>query len=248
MEKANSLHIENHTVLSFMTDSKRRITPTYILCIMQDAAVNHANTMDIGWDYLHQFNQFWALSRIDLEIIRRPEWREKLILSTWPKKHNHLVQPRDHEITDINGEVLIRATSNWCILDAFGKPQILDNYEERLLVNPNRHAIESPASRLRTKIENEHPDYKPVVYSDVDMNQHANNTAYVTWVMNSFNRQFHLHHELTFLSVNFIQQTMGDDRYTIQKQEITKNDFLCSIYSERENIEVCRVRTVWKED
>lgn len=245
MQLHENTYSEQHTVQSFMVDGKLKLTPTFIFNLMQEVAVNHVANVGIGWDYLHERGQFWALSRMDVEILRRPQWYEQIEITTWGKKHNFLVQPRDHQITTSTGEVLVNATANWVILDMEGKPVQLDQYEPLLLNNHERHAIEKPASRLRQAVDDVESTFHPVVYTNIDMNRHANNSAYVTWVMDSFDNAFHRAHELAFLSINYLQQMHADDRYAVHKKEIAPNDFICSIYSERGNIEVCRVRTVW---
>ena len=242
----DNTYAENHAIQSFMVDGKLLLTPTFLFNLMQEVAVNHVDLVGIGWDFLNQFQHFWALSRMDVEIFRRPQWHEKIKITTWGKKHNYLVQPRDHQIETPDGEIIAKATSNWVILDFEGKPQMLDQYEPLLKNNHKRHAIEKPASRLRQAVTAENLVFKPVVYSNIDMNRHANNAAYVTWIMDSFNHEFHRTHELTSLSINYLQQTHADDFYAIAQKEMAANDFLCSIYSQKENIEVCRIRTTWK--
>ena len=239
-------HTEKHRIASYMVDGKRMLTPTLLFNLLQEVAVNHADELGMGWNYLHQFNQFWALSRMDVEILRMPEWQEEVNIITWPKKNTYLMQPRDYQIKTRNGQVLVRSTSNWVILDGEGRPQQLSAYENNLGVVEGLHALETPASRLRTGVPCENPEFKQVVYSNVDMNRHANNSAYVTWVMDSFDNEFHDQHTLAFLSINYLQQTRADDRYTVVKQESAPNDFLCSIYSEKNLVEVCRVRVIWK--
>lgn len=246
MEQRERTHFEKYSIASYMVDGKRKLMPTLMFNLLQEVAVNHADLLGVGWNYLRQFDQFWALSRMDVEILRMPEWLEEVEIFTWPKKNSFLMQPRDYQIKTLDGEILVRSTSNWVILDGEGKPQQLSVYENNLGVVEDLHAINAPASRLRTGVPCENPVFKPVVYSNIDMNHHANNSAYVTWVMDSFDNEFHDRHTLVFLSINYLQQTHADDRYAVVKQETAPNDFLCSIYSEKEQVEVCRVRTVWK--
>ncbi|MCR4738059.1 MAG: hypothetical protein K5846_07845 [Bacteroidales bacterium] len=246
MEQRERTHYEKKAIASYMVDGKRQLTPTLMFNLMQEVAVNHADLLGVGWNFLHKVNQFWALSRMDVEILRMPEWQEQVEIFTWPKKANFLVQPRDYQIETLDGEVLVRSTSNWVILDDNGKPQQLSAYEDNLGIQEGLHSIEAPASRLRTGVPCENPVFKPVVYSNIDMNRHANNSAYVTWVMDSFDNEFHDTHRLSFLAINYLQQTHADDRYAVMKQETAPDDFLCSVYSEKNMVEVCRVRTVWK--
>ncbi len=247
MEQHEHTHIEKHAIASFMVDGKRGLTPTLLFNLLQEAAVNHANLLGVGWDFLHQYNQFWALSRMDVEILRMPQWLDQVTIYTWPKMNHYLIQPRDYQMEAADGEVLVRATSNWVILDGEGKPRQLSAYEDKLGVVEGLHAIPTPASRLRSGVPCENPVFKPVVYSNIDLNRHANNSAYVTWVMDSFDHDFHLTHNLAFLTINYLQQTHANDHYAVMRQETAPDDFLCSIYSEKDRVEVCRVRCKWRE-
>lgn len=208
-------------------------------------AVNHVNKVGCGWHFLHSRRQFWALSRMDVEFVRRPMWEETVVVTTWGKKHNFLVQPRDFLVEDVRGDVLVRATSNWVVLDFEGKPCELSAIEPLLQNRHDLHAIAKPATRLRQSVELSDEVFSPVVYSNIDMNHHANNSAYVTWVMDSFSSEFHANHELKAISLNYLMQTRPDDRYAVAKKEISPNRFLCSIYSEKRLEEVCRVLTEW---
>lgn len=245
-------HLENTfhkqiAIDSYMVDEKLRLFPTFLFFLMQDVAVRHVDHIGVGWEYLHQFNMFWALSRIDVEILRRPEWHETVEISTWGKKHNFLIQPRDHIVESLDGEVLVRATSNWVLLDTEGKPHQLDEIESLLRNQHDLHAIERPATRLRASaVTDDEPVFHPVLYSHIDMNSHVNNSYYVQWAMNEFSPEFHNWHELSLISLNYLQQMRSDDSYGIYRKEVAPNDFLLSIVSKSTKEEVCRVRTVWE--
>lgn len=232
---------------SYALDGKLLATPTFIFNVLQNIADNHVNKYDIGWDFMHNLNMFWAISKMDMEISRRPRWREKVKLTTWGKGRNHLIQPRDYLIETMDGEVLVRATSNWVILDEEGKPRFLEDIVPGLRFLCENNALDRPAKRLRVPAQGEASEYKSVEYSSIDMNRHANNSAYVTWLMDAFSVEYHSAHELTALSVNYLQQTHYTDRYAVVKQEIAPNDFLVSMFTEKDNREVCRLQATFRE-
>lgn len=248
MIQEDKTFVEHQYITSYMVDGSMKLTPTFLWDLLQETAVNHADALGVGWEVLNKQQQFWALSRMDVQILKMPKWKETVKITTFEKKHQHLIQPRDHIITNAEGEPLVLATSNWVLLNHEGKPEMLSQYDHFLQEVPDRHAIEKPASRLRQGIALEGATFKPVVYSNIDMNQHANNAAYITWIMDNFSYEFHRSHDMNLLTINYIQQTRTDDSYAVMKQETAPGDFLCSIYSQKENIEVCRVRTVWTEN
>lgn len=245
MEILENMYYENFTVPSYMTDYNRRLTPSFLFNLMQDAAVNQSERSRIGWNDLHPKGMFWALSKMDIEWQSHPLWGDRIRIVTWPKEHRFLIQPRDFIIENGKGEPLIRVTTHWVILGADGKPRLLSDFENRLIACP-LHAIERQPTRLRKAQDNGQPVVRhPVVYTDIDMNGHANNSAYVTWTMNSFAPDFHKTHELTFLAINYIAQTMPTDHYALVKQETAPLDFIISVVTEQ-GTEVCRLETRWK--
>lgn len=234
-------------VPSYALDGKLLATPTFLFNILQNIADNHVNKHDIGWNFMHERNMFWAISKMDMEISRRPCWREKVKLTTWGKGRNHLIQPRDYLIETMDGEVLVRATSNWVILDENGKPRLLEELVPDIRFMCENNALNRPAKRLRVPAQGVPSEFKSVEYSYIDMNRHANNSAYVTWLMNDFSVDYHSSHELIALSVNYLQQTHFTDRYTVVKQELAPNDYLVSMFTEKDNREVCRLQATFRE-
>ena len=245
----NTFH-DHFEITSYMVDEKQRLSPVFIFYLMQDIAVRHCAITGASWEFMHDLQLFWALSRTEVEIVRRPNWHEQIEVTTWEKKPNYLIQPRDHQIDTLNGETLVRSTSNWVLLDAEGKPRTLEGFEHLLHPQLDLHAIERPAARLRESAvsDEQQPIFKPVLFSHLDMNHHVNNASYVLWAIDDFDKEFLRSHELTSLSLNFIQQMRGDDSYGIYRKEIAPGQFLSSIVSMNEKVEVCRVRTTWKEE
>jgi len=248
MKQLENTYCESFYIPSYLIDYKLKLSPQALFNVMQEAAVNHVAHLGVGWDYLHPQGQFWALSKMDIEFVRRPEWKETININTWGKKHDFLIQPRDFLIESSTGETLIKATSNWVILNQEGKPQLLENYEDILHNQLGLEVVSRPATRIRPIKDAVASDiYHPVVYSDIDMNRHANNSAYVLWIMNHFSFEFHQTHEIEFLSLNYLEQTRSNDRYTIVQQEIAPNEFVASIIAEIDHAEVCRVQTRWRD-
>lgn len=246
MAESENTYTEHLKVSSFMVDRDLRLTPTFLFKLMQEMAFNHTEIIGIDWHYLHPMGLFWALSKLDIEWLKCPRWGDSIYITTWGKQPRYLIQPRDFLIKNDNGDTLIKATSHWVILDKKGKPQLIHDFESHLRNQLNLHAIERQATRIRAMREiSSDLSYKPVVHTDIDMNGHVNNAAYVTWVMNDFGSEFHRRHEIVFLAINYLAQTQPHDRYAIVQKEIAPNDYIATIVKEQDNLEICRVETRW---
>lgn len=247
MAQLDNTYTEHLEVKSYMVDHNLQLTPAFLFKLMQESAYIHTKLLGIGWHYLRSLNAFWALSKLDIEWLKCPKWCDNIHITTWGKQHRYLIQPRDFIVRNDAGETLVKATSHWVILDTKGKPQLISNFESRSQNQPGLHAIERQATRIRPVQDISHDlIYKPVVYTDIDMNGHVNNAAYVAWLMDDFGVEFHHRHELTFLAINYLMQTQPTDRYAIVQKEIAPDDYIATIVKEQDHTEVCRAETRWK--
>ncbi|MDR1758099.1 MAG: hypothetical protein LBR51_03965 [Bacteroidales bacterium] len=234
-------------VFSYYVDYNRKLAPHYLLLMMQEVAWAHVEYHHIGWEFLAKANRFWALIRLHVQIDRMPRWNEVVRLRTWGKPADLLLHYRDHEMVDEQGNVIIRSTSAWVILDfKTGRPQKAEDLPTHLYVNNTRHAIEKRAPKIKTiTLSETNPEYKPVLFSDLDVNQHVNNSKYLQFAIDAFDMNFLKTHELKDFNINFTRQAKAGDMYAVQFQEESPFSFISSIYA-KEGGELARVQTSWK--
>ncbi|MEG1556302.1 MAG: thioesterase [Bacteroidales bacterium] len=235
---------------SYLVDNQLNLTPTSLLSLMQEVAGEHSNLYNIGWYFLSQYHMFWALIKLHIKIERMPIWNEEILCTTWEKTHDFIIQPRDYEIFDSEGKLLIAATSSWVILDQeHGKPQKIDHFRNIMREQQDIHAIVEKAPKIN-KIdlpEKERCVFKPVLHSDLDMNDHVNNTKYAQWLVDDMGHLFSQTHLLKELFINYIAQAKCGEYYAIQTEEKAPNNFISSIITQEESREICRLQTIWEE-
>lgn len=247
MLQPDNSFIRTFEIGSHIADFNRELLPNHLFNLLQETAVSHSEALGMGWDALHAKGLFWALSKIDVEILRMPRWLERIRIITWSKEYHLLVQPRDFFVETESGELLARVTSNWALVDLEGKPHLIEEVKDGLHHRLGCDALEKPASRLRKVTEGNWSEVHPVLYSHLDLNQHVNNTAYIAWAMDNFDYEFHRQHRIKFISINYLVQTHPDDHYRILQQETEPNHFAASIFEAEKGLELCRVATVWTQ-
>lgn len=209
------------TLYSSYFDSNDRLTAKSILSIFQDVASIHAEEIGVGFNEMFNKNLYWVLSRIKFDIIKMPEINQKVIVETWPHIKGRIDFDRDMKILNEAGEVLIIATSKWCVIDTINRMlQRTDNvnyngeclsevnYEERL------KKIDLPDSSQMAK------KFQYVVrYCDIDRNKHMNNTNYANLVLSAIENKYYTHFEINYLNecllndeicVSLISDTTGE--------------------------------------
>ena len=243
-----NIHEQDFTLSSCFIDCKSKLSPQHLLLLMQEVAWGHVEKHRIGWSYLQQFNQFWALIRLHAKIVRMPDWKETVTLKTWGKLSEGLSHFRDHEMTDKDGNIIIAATSTWVILDfTTGRPQKVTHLPSYLYVNEHKNAIVENAPKIKNlSFPEDTREYKSVLYSDIDVNQHVNNSRYLQFAIDALPFDYVQKHTLKEFYLNFTRQAKIGDSYSVQYEEIEKDNFITNIYVKDKGAELAKVQTIWE--
>ena len=219
-------YIQNYTIPCYVTDASWRLKPTSFMNLAQEAAGQHAVHLGFGYDELIKTNTAWIISRMHIEFVDTPQWREQVTLTTWHKGLNRLFYLRDFIMTDAQGNPKVKATSSWLVLNLETRRLVRDpELMEDGTVNAE-DVIETPADKVQMP-----KDVEPVLalehvvaYSDVDMNAHANNAMYMQWAMDAVEYDLAASHPLKELTINFNHETKAGDKVMIYRAEVEKED------------------------
>lgn len=203
---------ENYKVNSYQVDFQEKIKPTHLMQLFQEAAGNHAAHLGAGYNALIEDKLFWALSRIRVEIEKLPKWGDEIRIETWP---NSVVGPffrRDFIFYNQHDEVICKGVSGWLLLSSETmRPQRADRLTFDLPFNGGKFALEAFPDRLNGVAET--PVFsKKILYNEIDVNNHVNNTRYLDWVMDCFDSEYFQTHDLKSFSLEFLgEMHWGDE-------------------------------------
>ena len=219
---------QNFTIPCYDTDASWRLKPTSFMNLAQEAAGLHAVHLGFGYDDLIVNNPAWILSRVHIEFLDTPKWRENITLTTWHKGLNRLFYLRDFILTDGNGKERVKATTSWLVLNLETRrlvrdPQLMEEGTVNL-----ENAIETPADKVQLP-----KDVEPVLafehvvgYSDVDMNGHANNAMYMQWAMDAVDYDIASARPVRELTINFNHETKAGDSVALYRYVVEQEDGL----------------------
>lgn len=219
-------YIQSYTIPCYDTDAAWRLKPTSFMNLAQEAAGQHAVHLGFGYDELIKTNTAWIISRMHIQFVDTPQWREHVILTTWHKGLNRLFYLRDFILTDDQGNARVKATSSWLVLNLETRRLVRDpELMEEGTVNAE-NVIETPADKVQMP-----KDIEPVLalehvvaYSDVDMNAHANNAMYMQWAMDAVEYDLAASRPLKELTINFNHETKAGDKVMIYRAVVEKED------------------------
>ena len=210
------------TIQCFETDASWRLKPASFMNLAQEAAGNHAVSLGFGYDDLIVSNTAWILSRVHVEFIDTPKWREDITLTTWHKGLNRLFFLRDFVLTDKEGRERVKATTSWLVLDLATRRLVRDPelMEEGTVCTEN--AIETPADKVQMPkdAESVHVMDHTVAYSDVDMNGHANNAMYMQWAMDAVDYDIASTRAVKEFTINFNHEIKPGNTVSLFKTKV----------------------------
>ena len=219
-------YIEKITVPCYDTDASWLLKPASFMNLAQEAAGRHAVYLGFGYDDLIVSNTAWILSRVHVEFIDTPKWREDITLTTWHKGLNRLFFLRDFILTDAQGKERVKATTSWLVLNLETRRLVRDPklMEEGTVCTEN--AIEIPADKVQMpkEVEPEFVMEHRVAYSDIDTNGHANNAMYMHWAMDAVDYDIASTRPVKEFTINFNHETKAGEVVKLYKAVVEKED------------------------
>ena len=241
-----NLFSENHCVRSYHTNKYSKASLTSLFDFMLDAAWGHAQVLDWGYDKLQSNNLFWVLSRMYIEVERYPDWQEEIIVKTWPAGTDGMFAYRNFLIETKSGELILKASSSWLILNLETKKIfLLRAYKDTF------PKLESPGHcRLPQKIKPaKHPDklfFNPVLFSELDLNKHFNSVKALERVLDDFGTDFLDVNEPFKVEVNYLKEGMQGDSLTVIHHQQSENKFCSGIVRESDKADLFTVEIEWR--
>lgn len=221
-------YTEKHTIPCYDTDASWRLKPTSFMNLAQEAAGRHAVYLGFGYDDLIKTNTAWILSRVHVEFVDTPKWRENITLNTWHKGLNRIFFLRDFLLTDDEGNTRVKATTSWLVLNLETRRLVRDPklMEEGTVCHED--VIETPADKVQMPkdVEAELVRRHTVSYSDIDTNGHTNNAMYMQWSMNSVGYDITSSRPVKEFTINFNHETKAGDVVDIYRAVVEKEDSL----------------------
>lgn len=202
----------------FNNDSfqQSNINPHALFKVFTHMATKHAELLGVGFNDMLKQNLLWVTMRVKYQIVGQLTPNTTYNISTFPQAKNMLEFDRDFLITDINGNVAVKATSKWCVIDCTTR---------RLSRLQN---IDVPCADMQPVFEGKFlktetfqpagaPDFTyQVLPEDIDSNGHMNNSIYARIVFEAL-RQNKAKQIQTF-QLNFLKEAMLGEKIDVYLQ------------------------------
>ena len=239
-------YTKEYQIRTYECDKNSNLRLVTLMNIFQDMADEQAALLGLGLEFCLSNGKAWVGSNYHLQISRMPKLHEEITLTTWPAVEKKLGAIRDFLVTDALGNEIIRASSQWILIDVAKKRPISlrDNLPQYQVIS-DRVMAENFDSRLND-IERE--DYRlsfNVRFDDIDINNHVNNAVYPLWASEALPIEFRQSKELKEIEVSFKKEGLYGEKVEVVTQ-INGNETLHKILAQADGRELSRVRILWK--
>ena len=170
-------------------DRYERIKPSAVLDVFQDIAGLHADEIGTGKSLMQSEGVFWAVVRMKYEVLKYPPLHGAVLARTWPHDPTRLIFHRDYTMSDEAGEVLIKASSEWTLMNV--RTRALARLSDHMALDGDYcsdRAFEGRVKRVPTFDFDEAPQAVHTLVphaSDVDLNGHVNNARYAAFAFDA---------------------------------------------------------------
>lgn len=195
-------YTEIRKLQAYQCDRYSNVRPLILMNELQSVADTHAEKLGVGRTFLLENNLAWVVTHYLVDIVELPHENEELRFITWPSVSDALRTVRDFEIRGADGRIMVRATSQWVLIDMERRRPVLleDKLPTDILVN------ERAFSRTFDKFPDFDADKTHVMkcrFDDIDVNQHINNAVYAVWATESVGYTYRNEHKLCGIELNY---------------------------------------------
>ena len=168
----------------FHTDKDGYLRFPNILAYMAETSSWHSDSIGAGIKHLMERNLGWMLNRWEVKVYTYPRAKDNITIVTWTSGFNKFYATREFSLEDDKGNLLAKATTQWILIDMKKKrpvripPDFIDRYKRVEEYNFK----EFTNFNITVDDLGMTSDFT-VRRSDIDNNNHVNNTKYVDWII-----------------------------------------------------------------
>ncbi len=201
--------VESRLLQAYQCDRYGNVRPLILMNELQGVADKHAEQLGFGYSYCMEHGLAWVVTHYLVDIIDMPTAGKDIYISTWPSVSDSLRAVRDFEIRGGDGQLMVRATSQWILIDL----------NTRRPVRLSEHVPDTfnLSERAWARTFDKFSDFEAVKkhvfkcrFDDIDVNQHINNAVYAVWATESVGYEYRNMHQLSGIEINFKKEVNPD--------------------------------------
>lgn len=218
---ADTIFSDDYRITSYMVNLRGRAGLYAILNLIQDIGWQHATSLGVRLPE----GQGWVFTRQKLVMSDWPRYRDLVTVKTWlraPGEQPFLL--RDYEIY-VGDRRLGECTSTFTVFDTTTRKMVAGDWSRFPPVWRTEGILPHTPAKIPVAAETEELARFEVRNSDIDLNNHVNNTRYAQWVLDAIPIEILRQGvELLGYEVNFLAEMKIGDVVRLQKARAVVRD------------------------
>lgn len=175
-----SIFSESYKVTSYLVNLRGQAGLYSILNFVQDVGWMHAKSLDFSLPK----NQGWVFTRQKLLMHSWPSWNQVLTIKTWLREPTGSFIYRDYEFF-VEDRKIGECTSTFAVFDTETRRLVQQDWSMFKHICRTDDVLEHLPEKIMWSSEVDEIAQFQVRNSDIDLNQHVNNTKYAQWILDS---------------------------------------------------------------
>lgn len=209
-------------------DFTGRLKLSSLFQFFQDTATLHAESLGLGMEEMHKtYNALWVLVRMRVHIEKYPIWGDRVTVETWPEKPRKFEFYRNFVAKNNKGDIFAKAVSTWVVIDMdTRKLKILEPLPSAYPLSNRQRPIDCKLGRLQPNGPLEMVYKRLIGYSDIDVNEHLNNSKYIDYIMDCFSLEYHKKCIIESIEINYKSEAFAGDNIILLKDKTSTDSDL----------------------
>lgn len=175
---------ERH-VVTHDCDAACRLRLAAVLQYIESISTGHLEAMDLGHARLYSEGIVFVLAAQAVKVHRLPKMYDDVVIKTCPAAYQGAQMVRESVVLSPSGEKLVEVQASWVMIDPQKrKPLRASAFTYPLPILADYQPFYNPAKMKLTQAQTP-VMRRQVLYSQLDINRHMNNTVYADVVMDA---------------------------------------------------------------
>ena len=205
-----------YEINSLLINTQGRLGLYALLNLLQDVGWSHAHTLGHGHEDTAGRKAMWVLTRQRVQMSEWPLWGNRLKIETWLRPTTGAFVSRDFRVY-VGEKMIGEATSSFLLLNNETRKPMREDLSKLGFPMRSENHVSFDAEKVQPVSDVKTLTKFEVRNSDIDMNNHVNNTRYAQWVLDAIPFASHAKFLLKQYEINFIAETKSGDVVHIQE-------------------------------
>lgn len=234
---------QTYRVPFYQSDANRQMTLPALLSVALQISGEHSMALGRSDSWIaEKYNLAWIVTEYAISVSRMPDFLEEIVIETEAVSYNKIFCYRDFEIFSADrNEKLLTIHSTWVMMDIDSRKvsrQIEEivapfDVEKVTKIERGHHFLSSLDAPVSQRYR--------VRFSDIDSNQHVNNSKYYDWAIDVLGFDFLVSHQPREIFIKYNHEVLPDTEVTSSMQQIG------SISHHKINDGDCEIEIAWAE-